>query len=153
MKTGAYSIQEFKPRWAFSRASTLTERLNREFLASKKIGFTLNVCCGTDRSGDLLVDVDKSVGPDVVADLYHLPFRDGAFDTVICDPPFNLFFKGSWIAKVANLARKRLIFSTPPHLPKLGSTWQRSVYFIDSTNSFMRVWQIFTRDTFDLEAA
>ena len=35
-------------------------------------------------SADVNVDIDRSLPVDVVADLQHLPFKDGAFDVVTC---------------------------------------------------------------------
>lgn len=35
------------------------------------------------------VDLDPSVCPDVVGNAESLPFRDGSFDLVICDPPYT----------------------------------------------------------------
>jgi len=35
------------------------------------------------------VDVSREVNPDIIANAESLPFRDNAFDLVICDPPYN----------------------------------------------------------------
>lgn len=42
---------------------------------------------GKDASNVLFLDRDASVRPDVVADARALPFRDGAFMKLYCDPP------------------------------------------------------------------
>lgn len=61
------------------------ERLFRE----ESDGRTLHVCCGQSDVGDVTVDADADRDPDVQADMMALPFPDCAFDTVICDPPWN----------------------------------------------------------------
>ena len=34
-------------------------------------------------------DLNEDVAPDIFTDAHYLPFRDGYFDLVICDPPYN----------------------------------------------------------------
>ena len=50
-------------------------------------GFTLHLCCGTSRLGDIRCDLIFPA--DVKGDMYQLPFRDEAFTTLICDPPWH----------------------------------------------------------------
>ena len=61
------------------------------------------------------VDLDSKVKPDLIADLYQIPFKPQSFDTVISDPPFSCYGKGKkWFwSKLADIARHRLILSTP----------------------------------------
>lgn len=61
------------------------ERLFRE----QAEGRTLHVCCGNSALGDVTVGADPDRDPDVVADMFALPFEDCRFDTVICDPPWH----------------------------------------------------------------
>lgn len=61
------------------------ERLFRE----QATGRTLHVCCGKSDLGDVTVDRDPRNDPDVVADMFALPFEEASFDTVICDPPWG----------------------------------------------------------------
>jgi len=119
--------------------------LNRLFLSTMKLGYTLNVCCGTDRTGDVLIDVDPRFKPTIVADLEHLPIRKGIFETIICDPPFSMYRTQAWIAELGHHARRRLIISTPLMLFRLGAAWEREVWMIDTAGHFMRIWQVFTR--------
>jgi ubiquinone/menaquinone biosynthesis C-methylase UbiE len=86
-------------------------------------------------SADVNVDIDRSLPVDVVADLEHLPFKDGAFDVVTCfhtiehvlDPQLALDelvrvsrkvvhakvpWRFSWTAKY-----------DPTHLPMFRSSW------------------------------
>jgi len=51
-------------------------------------GQVLHVCSGSVRSG-VTVDIRAEVGPQVVADGLHLPFRDGSFRWVMSDPPYS----------------------------------------------------------------
>ena len=51
-------------------------------------GSTLHVCCGSSGLGDVRIDLHTEA--DVKADMFHLPFRRETFDTVLCDPPWNL---------------------------------------------------------------
>lgn len=61
-----------------------------EFVKSKVVGYSLNVCAGLSPVGDVRVDLDpkkKGVG---MADMNKLPFTDNSFDTVISDPPWKI---------------------------------------------------------------
>jgi len=146
MKTGIYRLRDFKPRWDFDAGCDgRAGSINRAFLTSRRIGSTLNVCCGTDRTGDLRVDVDPKMSPEIVADVKHLPFRDQAFETVICDPPYSMFARFKWTGELLRVAARRIIISTPSiclHFPR---QWDREVFFTDSGHLFMRIWQVFTR--------
>lgn len=111
-----------------------------------KLGFTLNVCCGTDRTGDVLVDVDRRFKPTIVADVTHPPFRYEAFDTIICDPPYAMYNHRQWILDLAHHAKRRLILSSPKILLRLGAKWRREIWLTDTVGLFMRIWQVFTRE-------
>lgn len=60
-----------------------------QFVAKHIKGYSLYVCCGKSDLGD--VKVDKYVERIGVtkADMMNLPFKE-EFDTVICDPPWEL---------------------------------------------------------------
>ena len=61
-------------------------------------------------------DIDPEVRPDVFADAWLPPFREGSFDIVILDPPyvrFNSQVKNSLLRAAAYVARRRVVwFST-----------------------------------------
>src|SRR6267143_3784866 len=60
-----------------------------EELIGKQIeGFSLHVCCGDSRLGDVRLDLEKQA--DIRGDMFHLPFKRETFDTVLCDPPWHL---------------------------------------------------------------
>jgi tRNA G10 N-methylase Trm11 len=121
------------------------------------IGFTLNICCGADPTGDVKADIDaellrhlKNMRIDdaeyVVCDVMHPPFRDDSFDTVICDPPFKFYNKFKWIRQLVDLARKRVILSVPPvniHLDK--TCWEKELYYTETSGIFIRLWWVFTK--------
>jgi hypothetical protein len=133
------------------------KKANLEFLASMAIGFTLNICCGADPTGHVKADIDeellrklKKIRVDeseyVVCDVMHPPFRDGSFDTVICDPPFKFYNRFKWIQKLADIARKRLILSVPPvNIGLNEKVWSRELYYTDNTGIFLRLWWVFTK--------
>ncbi len=50
--------------------------------------FVLHPFGGKSEYG-LRVDMKSDVSPDVVADAHCLPFKDGVFNVVILDPPYN----------------------------------------------------------------
>ena len=62
------------------------------YLRQKAEGYTLNVCSGESPLGDVQIDADRERAPDVVGDMYNLPFPDATFDTVLFDPPWKLDF-------------------------------------------------------------
>lgn len=50
----------------------------------------LNICCGKADIGDLRADVTLSVEPDMICDVFNMPFKHGSFASLYCDPPWNL---------------------------------------------------------------
>lgn len=143
-------IQTYQPNWSWNRH---TER----WLSSMCLGKTLNFPCGQSKIGDVRADIDKSVNPDIIADLKQplKTFKRLEFDTVICDPPFSMYNKHKWYIQLQDLAKKRIIYATPMfrvYLPK--GLWKKS-YFITEQNGnfFIRLWQIFDRkiDSFEVK--
>ena len=65
-----------------------------EFIKKNIIGFSLHVCCGSSNLGDIRLDIEKQLEQKtegfVKGDMFNLPFRPGLFDTVICDPVWNM---------------------------------------------------------------
>lgn len=49
----------------------------------------LHVCSGSLAGGRARVDIRREASPDVVADGRRLPFRDGAFEAALIDPPYT----------------------------------------------------------------
>ena len=78
------------------------------------IGKTLHVCCGKSQLGDVRIDADQENKPDIVCDAANMTacVADGAFDTVLCDPPYNGQFQWNHdlLHELARVATKRIIF-------------------------------------------
>jgi hypothetical protein len=76
------------------------------------IPVSLHVCSGHSLLGDIRVDADRAVSPDVVCDAARLPFADQSFDSVLCDPPYNGRFQWNhdMLSELSRVARRRIIF-------------------------------------------
>ena len=78
------------------------------------VGKTLHVCCGKSMLGDVRLDADIENNPDIVCDASNMNcfVDDGAFDTVLCDPPYNGKFQWNHdlLSELARVAKKRIIF-------------------------------------------
>ncbi len=147
-------------RWTFNRPSkyfgNIVRRNNDKFLRTYQLGLTLNLCCGYDTHGDVLVDVDLPLcremqhlisRPEVIcASALFPPFREESFDSVIIDPPFSFFKKWKWLLDIFDLARLRLIVScSAMNLGKKG--WHREIYYTNSNHLCLRLWYVFDRIT------
>lgn len=84
LKSGRTGIR-WRPAWRWPRE---TEQFIAGLLrdAPKPV---LHVCSGSSNLGDIKADMFHP-GADVRCDVYRLPFKTGAFGTVLCDPPFPL---------------------------------------------------------------
>jgi ubiquinone/menaquinone biosynthesis C-methylase UbiE len=62
--------------------------------------------------GDVRLDMNPAVRPTVVADAARLPFSDAAFDTVLCDPPYNgqMQWNHDMLNEMVRVARQRVVF-------------------------------------------
>jgi len=49
---------------------------------------SLHVCCGKSKLGDIRTDLYET-NIDIRCDAAKLPFSDGSFESVLCDPPYN----------------------------------------------------------------
>jgi len=83
-----------------------------DFLKTKLIGKSLHVCSGHSLLGNIRLDLDSSVNPDIIADAAKLPFEDASFDTVFADPPYNFKFQQNhdMLSELSRTASKRIIF-------------------------------------------
>jgi len=137
-------LMAYQPNWSWDHK---THYWLLKQIAGKTV---LNFPCGMSRIG-YRADSDPNVNPDIIADLNNPleHFKKLSFDTVICDPPFDLayFQKLGWCHELAKIAKLKLIFSTPPmalHLKK--RDWEKSYHLTEKQGSrFVRIWQIFDR--------
>jgi hypothetical protein len=66
------------------------------FIADKIYGYSLNVCAGKSRLGDVRIDLDPADRSVIKGDMKALPFDDETFDTVIQDPPWKIGYYDRW---------------------------------------------------------
>ena len=137
-------LKLYQPNWSWGEDTD--KWLNRIF-EGKSI---LNFPCGKSNVG-YRVDADKSVNPEILADLDNHPFKHNSFDVVICDPPFSKYSRFKWLTKLSKIAKTDLLISTPYMRPyisnfKLEHTWlsQRD------SNFYLRLWLHFKKKNGDL---
>lgn len=143
-RLGSDSTRVFKPEWADS--TDIDKWLQREMF----VGEVLNFPCGVSPLGDVRVDIDPSVNPDILADIESVPFEDSSFDTVYCDPPYSYhaYDKNQWAVDLWDVARKRLILQTKNQRYAFEHA-DRTVYLAERPSRGM-VYQIF--QVFDLRS-
>ena len=66
------------------------------FVASRIIGKSLNVCAGKSAIGDVRIDLDPQDRSVIKGDMKNIPFADESFDTVIQDPPWKIGYYDRW---------------------------------------------------------
>ena len=142
----------FKAEWFWGKETDL-------WLKKLCIGRTLNFPCGMSQIGDVRADKDKSVKPDIIADIraFEFTFKHGEFDTVICDPPFSFWAFNkvySWLPNFALLAQKRLVFRCPLvclRIPQKG--WKREYYItVKNGTVTLGMFHIFTNPNRQLQS-
>jgi hypothetical protein len=118
------------------------------YLAMLLLGRSLHVCCGKSKLGDVRLDRDPANDPDILCDAANMRehVADDAFDTVLCDPPYNGQFQWNHdlLAELARVASRRIVFqhwfipATPKGLYKKAQSkfalsqsfvWQPRTYF------------------------
>ena len=81
------------------------------WVGDRLVGRSLHVCCGKSMLGTVRLDLYEP-SANVRADAARLPFADGSFDTVFCDPPYN--GKMQWahdvLSELARVSSRRIIF-------------------------------------------
>jgi len=103
------SYFKYKKIWSWPRSV-------ENFIFTKAKGFTLHVCSGQSKIGNVKVDLYEDC--DVRADMCSLPFKPGVFDTVICDPPWKIrsALRGRLLCELRDVLR-------PEGVLILNSTW------------------------------
>jgi len=140
----------YRTNWSYTDGTGTNESVKEYCL-----GTVLNVCSGKSRLGDLLIDLDPTTNPDLVADCKHLPIRDNSFDTVMIDPPYQYFVTGSdrfrWFNRLADIARKRVILSIGQIAIRLNKFTLTDITAVITNTFFVRLWYIYDRKQFDLD--
>jgi ubiquinone/menaquinone biosynthesis C-methylase UbiE len=67
-----------------------------DFVKDRVSGYSLNVCAGENKIGDVKIDLDPKDRSTIKADMKNLPFPDETFDTVISDPPWKIGYYDRW---------------------------------------------------------
>jgi hypothetical protein len=82
LKTGRTGVR-WRPAWRWPKetAAFVAD------LVRQAPGPSLHVCAGSSSCGDVRADMFHPAAS-VKADMYRLPFKDGAFGCVLADPPF-----------------------------------------------------------------
>jgi hypothetical protein len=72
----------YKERWHDPKQ---VNALVKKHLKSKSLNFP----CGMSKLGDIRADIDPTVKPDIITDMYN-PNITERFDSIYCDPPWNI---------------------------------------------------------------
>lgn len=84
-----------------------------QFIRARLIGRTLHACCGKSLLGDVRLDLHEE-SADLHCDAADMRACVGndAFDTVLCDPPYNgkMQWNHDLLRELARVARCRIIF-------------------------------------------
>lgn len=85
-----------------------------KFTASLLQGRTLHVCCGKSKLGTVRVDIDSENLPDILCDASNMNdyVKDGEFETVLCDPPYNgnMQWNHDLLSELHRVASRRIVF-------------------------------------------
>jgi len=108
---------------------------------------SLHVCSGHSKLGDVKLDLYE--GADVKGDMFHLPFRDKIFNTVICDPPWKLpiHLRPKLLFELRDKVRpKGILILNAPFVPPIPKMKRVRTYLIQrSTWRNLRVVSIYRR--------
>lgn len=115
------------------------------FCTARARGFTVHVCNGESKLGDLRIDAYSS-HTDIIADGRFLPLKDDIADTVVCDPPWEMQYheRGKLVKELRRILKPGgyLLFNAPwspkqpglkveeIHFPEHQLMWFRNVALI-----------------------
>jgi|SRR6266487_2116725 len=135
--------QLFQTNWILPTGKSSTDQIS-----SLCVGSILNLCCGISKLG-YCVDIDRTLSPSMLADIFHLPFRRQSFDTIIIDPPYRYFVTGSnrfrWIFAASDIARKRLILSSGQIFIRIPNFKLVDIIAVIPRTFFVRLWYVYDR--------
>lgn len=136
-------VNEKNPKYKkFVKAWSFPYELEK-LIGSLIEGKSLHICCGASELGDVRFDLypEAATGANFRGSMFNLPFKNGSFDTVICDPPWHLsydvrfslmfqirdvlkhggllLFNGPWFPKVRGLDIAPQIYVGIPSIPSI----------------------------------
>lgn len=81
------------------------------YLEELLIGYTLHICCGKSKIGDIRLDLYED-DVNIIGDMSRLPFSNQSFDTAIIDPPYNskLQVMHDMLSELSRVAKERIVF-------------------------------------------
>lgn len=99
-------------RHVYTVAKVLWPESVEEFLETLFIGRTLHVCCGKSQLGDVRLDLHEDVDIQCDAADMKAHVADDAFETVLCDPPYNGKFQWNHdlLVELSRVASQRIVF-------------------------------------------
>lgn len=140
----AFKAKVFKTSWPWPKNV-------ENWLRTKVIGSCLHLCCGDSRIG-FRADIRREVNPDILLDGRWPPFQPGSWDTVICDPPWSWYKSFSWILRIGDIARKRLILSGPVmDLTRFQKNSEVEIWLLSGGTIFLRPFFIYTKTTLNFK--
>jgi len=97
-------------RWIWDKSETA-------FYQGKLEGLVLHVCCGESLVGDVRIDIEAQEPHPrdfILADYRHLPIRDKAFTSVICDPKWGKTERVDegiiqWLSELRRVSNKKVV--------------------------------------------
>ena len=135
----------YRQAWHFTMDTT-------DFLKSNIRGKCLEVCSGESRIGDITLDIDASLNPDIKGDMRDLDklVEPGAFGTVLWDAPFNFYYKldefTRTLKKIASIATDRIIVVGSNMFAPGLLGWKRTLYWgAHEANTRIRLIWIYDR--------
>jgi hypothetical protein len=147
-----HGSETYKPGWGDP------VDVQRWVIEELAVGETLVFPKGEAVIGDVTADIDKSLDPDVVADLKNplSEFDEQSFDTVYCDPPYSFYSDphSEWLHPLWSIARERLILQTPRQrvqIPHSEKEWRIAEPRPGSPQTNVWLFQVFKRTNLSLD--
>ena len=124
------SIMGLSKKWSISAHPKWTFNIQLKTWFQKRMkGYTLHVPCGKTRFPNAInVDLDPNSVADIIADMFHLPFKSNTFDTIISDPPYKLAYdkRAKWVRELLRVVKKEhgsRILLKLDFIPYFGPQW------------------------------
>lgn len=133
------TLQLWEPKWKFPK------QVEAWLFKYKNGRLTLHLPCGMSPFGDVRADIDEYVKPDIICDALHPPFRPGAFQLVVSDPPWKLFNKFKWIHALADLASDEFLLNCPTFLYRLKHFTMKIILVTRTNRPNIGIWISYKR--------